>query len=254
MTHSPSGNVKQMSRQTLETLKQFDSPTIANVIELFKILPNSAGWMRSSIRSMYPQLPPIVGYATTATFRSAFPAVEKDAYKRTIEHVEQMQGIPEPRISVIQDLDDPPSGAVLGEVMGRLYRRFGCAGLITNGTLRDLLQVEKLNFPVFASGLVVSHGYPHFVEIHVPVHIAGLTVRPGDILHADSNGVVMIQSEIAEHVAAACADFCDAEKIIMDYLERSDSSVDKLPEVWGKAKQAMADIGDRVRKQLPSWI
>ena len=70
--------VKPISPQALETLKQYDSPTISNVIELFKVRPNTAGYMNSSIRAVYPQLPPIVGYATTVTFRSAFPAMEKD--------------------------------------------------------------------------------------------------------------------------------------------------------------------------------
>jgi regulator of RNase E activity RraA len=240
---------KPISSQALETLKQFDSPTICNVIELFRIRPNTAGWMSSSIRAIYPQLPPIAGYATTATFRSAFPSGEKDVYKRIGEHVESMQPIPEPRVSVIQDLDDPPWGAVLGEVMGRLYRRFGCAGIVTNGSSRDLLQVGKLNLPVFASGLVVSHAYPHFVDIHVPVHIAGLTVRPGDLLHADANGVVLIPPEIAEHVAAACADFCDAENIIMNYLERSDVTVAKYREVHAQTAKAIADLGERLRKK-----
>ncbi|MBI4164639.1 MAG: RraA family protein [Acidobacteria bacterium] len=205
--------------------------------------------MSSSIRAIYPQLPPIAGYATTATFRSAFPGAEKEVYKRIGEHVESMQVIPEPRVSVIQNLDDPPSGAVLGEVMSRLYRRFGCAGIVTNGTARDLLQVEKLKLPVFASGLVVSHAYPHFVEIHVPVHIAGLTVRPGDLLHADANGVVLIPPEIAEHVAAACADFCDAENIVMNYLERPDVTVEKYREVHAQTAKAIADLGERLRKK-----
>ncbi len=252
MPHQETGTIKQLSPLALETLKQYDSPTVCNLIELFRIRPNSAGWMSSSIRAIYPQLPPIVGYATTATFRSAFPTVEKDVYKRIIEHVEKMQAIPVPRICVIQDLDDPPSGAVLGEVMGRLYRRFGCAGVVTNGASRDLLQVEKLNLPVFASGLVVSHGYPHFVDIHVPVLIAGLTVRPGDILHADANGVVLIPPEIAEHVAAACADFSDAERIIMDYLESSNVTLEKYREVYGQTVEAIADLGERLRKKLPT--
>lgn len=240
---------KPLSPQTLEILRKFDSPTISNVIELFRIRPNTAGWMSSSIRAIYPQLPPAVGYASPVTFRSAFPSGEKDVYKRIIEHVEKMQAIPEPRMSVIQDLDDAPSGAVLGEVMGRLYKRFGCAGVVTNGTSRDLLQVEKLNFPIFASGLVVSHAYPHFVEIHVPVHIAGLTVRPGDLLHADSNGVIQIPLDIAEPVAAACADFCDAENIIMSYLERSDVTVEKYREVWAQTVKSIADLGERLRQK-----
>jgi regulator of RNase E activity RraA len=252
MTNQESGRFQQISPQALETLKKYDSPTICNVIELFKVRPNTAGYMTSSIRALYPQLPPIVGYATTVTFRSAFPAVEKDVYRRIIEHVERLQEVPEPRISVIQDLDDPPSGAVLGEVMSRLYRRFGCAGVVTNGASRDLLQVEKLNLPIFASGLVVSHAYPHFVDIHVPVHIGGLTVRPGDILHADANGVVLIPPDIAAHVAAACADFCDAEHIIMDYLESSHITLEEYREVYTRTVKAMADLSEKVRKTLPA--
>jgi regulator of RNase E activity RraA len=238
--------------QAIETLKQFDSPTICNVIELFRIRPNTEGWVSSKIRAIYPQLPPVAGYATTATFRSAYPAVEKDAYRRIIEHVEQMQSLPQPRFSVIQDLDDTPCGAVIGEVTSRLYRRFGCAGILTNGTSRDLLQVEKLNLPVFASGLAVSHAWPHFLDIHVPVQIAGLTVRPGDLLHADSNGVVQIPFEIADHVAAACADFCDAENIIMDYLERPDVTVEKYKEVYAQTVQAIGELGERLRQKHPA--
>jgi 4-hydroxy-4-methyl-2-oxoglutarate aldolase len=245
----PTETFKPISLKALETLKKFDSPTICNVIELFRIRPNTAGWMSSKIRSIYPQLPPVAGYATTATFRSTFPSGDKDVYKRIIEHVEKMQAIPTPRFSVIQDLDDTPCGAVLGEVMARLYRGFGCAGIVTNGTSRDLLQVEKLNLPVFASGLAVSHAYPHFIDIHVPVNIAGLTVRPGDLLHADSNGVVQIPFEIAEHVAAACADFCDAENIIMNYLERPYVTVEKYKEVYAQTVKAIGDLGERLRKQ-----
>ncbi len=240
---------KTISKQAIETLKKFDSPTICNVIELFRIRPNTAGWVSSKIQAIYPQLPPVAGYATTATFRSAYPTGDKDVYKRVIEHVEKMQPIPEPRFSVIQDLDDTPCGAVLGEVMGRLYRRFGCTGILTNGTSRDLLQVEKLNLPVFASGLAVSHGYPHFIDIHVPVQIAGLAVRPGDLLHADSNGLVQIPFEIAEHVAAACADFCDAENIIMNYLDRPDVTVEKYKEVYAQTVKAIGDLGERLRKK-----
>lgn len=54
-----------------------------------------------------PSCPPIVGYATTVTFRSAFPSLEMDVYKRIAEHIDVMQEIPEPRIAVIQDLDEP---------------------------------------------------------------------------------------------------------------------------------------------------
>jgi regulator of RNase E activity RraA len=242
----------QLSSAVLNTLKQYDSPTISNVIELFKIRPNIAGFVNSTIRAIYPKVPPIVGYATTSTFRSAFPSTKPDVYRRIADHVEHMQEIPTPRIAVVQDLDEPPVAAALGEVMSRLYRRFGCAGFITNGAVRDILQVEQLDFAVFASSVVVSHGYPHVEEIHVPVHIGGLTVRPGDLLHADANGVVSIPLDLAPHVAALCEDFCAAERIMMDFLEGKDVTPLGYRQTWEKVVAVMQELSNRARKMLDS--
>jgi 4-hydroxy-4-methyl-2-oxoglutarate aldolase len=240
----------KLSPSVLETLRRYDSSTVCNVIELFKIRPNVSGYMNGSIRALYPDLPPAVGYCTTATFRSAFPSSEANVYRRIAEHVERMQELPEPRMVVIQDLDEPPAAAALGEVVSRLYKRFGCAGYITNGGSRDVLQVKELNFPVFASSVIVSHGYPHLEEIHVPVHVGGLVVRPGDLLHADANGVVMIPSSIAEIVAETCEEFCAAERIAMDYLEKKNVSPDGYCEAWEKAKNQMQQLSEKVCRRF----
>lgn len=66
-------DVRIISSEAFETMRKYDSATIANVIELFRIRPSTAGYFRGHIRAIYPDLPPVVGYATTATFRSAFP-------------------------------------------------------------------------------------------------------------------------------------------------------------------------------------
>ena len=241
---------KKLSAGVLETLKKYDSPTIANVIELFKVRPNIAGYMNASIRAIYPKLSPVVGYATTATFRTAYPSVDPSAYQRLGEQIDRMQELPEPRLGVVQDLDEPQAAAVLGEVMSRTYRRFGCAGFITNGAVRDLLQVERLDFAVFASSVIVSHGYPHLEEIHVPVHIGGLTVRPGDLLHADANGVVMIPIPIAELVAEACEGFCAAESSVMDYLETEQATPRGLRSVWEKTVKQFGELSKQAQQKL----
>jgi regulator of RNase E activity RraA len=242
--------MKTLSPVVLETLRKYDSSTISNVIELFKIRPNVSGYMKGSVRALYPKLPPVVGYSTTATFRSAYPSAETNVYRRIAEHVERMQEIPEPRMVVIQDLDEPPAAAALGEVVSRLYKRFGCAGYITNGATRDVLQVEELNFAVFASSVIVSHGYPHLEEIHVPVHVSGLVVRPGDLLHADANGVVMIPSCIAEMVAETCEEFCAAEHTAMKYLEGESVTPDGYREIWEKTKKQIEELSEKVRQKL----
>ncbi len=203
--------------------------------------------MNASVRSIFPHFPPVVGYATTATFRSAYPG-GKDVYKRIPDHVEHMTQIPEPRIVVIKDLDTPPAAAALGEVMTRLYMRFGCVGFVTDGAVRDILQVEKLGFSLFASSVIVCHGYPHIEEIHVPVHVGGLTVRPGDLLHADANGVVSIPLEVAADVADACEDFVATEKRIMDFLERKDVTPSSYRQAWEKTSQEFAALSAKLRK------
>lgn len=232
----------------LQTLAKYDSPTICNVIELFKTQPNIAGYMNASVRSIFPNQHPVVGYATTATFRSAYPAVETDVYKRIPDHIEAMQEIPEPRIVVIQDLDEPPVAATLGEIMARLYRRFGAVGYVTNGAVRDLAQVEKLGFALFASSVIVSHGYPHFVDVHVPVHVAGLTVRPGDLIHADANGVVSIALNMATKVAEACGAFVAIEQSIMDFLEGKDVTPAGYRAAQEKSKKEFDLLSEKLRK------
>jgi 4-hydroxy-4-methyl-2-oxoglutarate aldolase len=215
-----------ISQDILDTLARYDSATVCNVIELFGIRPATAGYTGSAIRALYPELPPVVGLATTATFRSAYPSQDKDVYLRFPEHLRAMQDLPTPRIVVTQDLDERPSGAAVGEITCRAYQRFGCGALITNGAARDILQVGALKFPVFASTVNISHAHTRLEDIHVAVNINGLTVRPGDLLHADVNGVVSIPIEIAAGVAAACGDYMDVEQRVVAYLNRPDVTVE----------------------------
>src|ERR687883_504020 len=102
-----------------------------------------------------------------------------------------------PRSVVFQDLDDPAVAATFGEIMCSTYQAFGAAGLITSGAARDLDPVRRLGFPAFSNGAICSHGYSHIVDIHRPVRVGGVTVQPGELIHADANGVTTIPLGIA---------------------------------------------------------
>jgi regulator of RNase E activity RraA len=216
-------SVKLVAPEALEIMKKYDTATIANVIELFRIRPSTAGYLRGRIHAIYPDLPPVVGYATTATFRCGLPT---DAPDKCYDQLRAMQAFPAPRIAVVQDLDSPVMGATLGEIMSRTYRRFGCAAIITSGGARDILAVRELNFPIFASSVEVGHGYPRIEDFHVPVLLEGVTVYPGDLIHADANGVLVVPNAIAEQVAGACEEYMAVEKKIIDYLDRPDATID----------------------------
>jgi regulator of RNase E activity RraA len=212
-------SIKAIPVADLELLRKYDTPTICNVVELFDVHPRTAGYMDGRIQACYPKLPPMVGYATTATFRSAAPPRSGNVYSGLTEQVAAFAELPGPPIVVFQDLDSPVAAATFGEVMCSTYKAFGAIGLITSGAGRDLDQVEALNFPCFTNGTICAHGYCHIPQINVPVHVGNVMIQPGDLLHGDRNGVTTIPHDIASAVAHACAEYVAAETVVLDYLK-----------------------------------
>jgi regulator of RNase E activity RraA len=157
---------------------------------------------------------------------------------------------PAPRIVVFQDLDDPPRAATYGEIMVTTFQKFGFSGLVTSGAARDIEQVDRLQFPCWASSVIVSHGYCRFPDVNVDVSVGGLQVKPGDLLHADANGVVHIPHPIAAAVAELCEPYIQAEEIILEYLRSSQPTAAGYGEVVLKAKHRMTELKELARSLL----
>jgi 4-hydroxy-4-methyl-2-oxoglutarate aldolase len=240
--------MSNLTLSDLEALRQYDTPTVCNAIELFYIRPRNTGYMDRRIQACFPEMPPVVGYASTATFRSAAPPRQGAAYPETEAQVAGFARLPGPALVVFQDLDEPSAAAVFGEVMCTTYQAFGAVGLITNGAGRDLDQVRALDFPVFTNGSICSHGYSHTPFIDVPVQVGGLTVYPGDLLHADRNGITNIPLEIAGEVAGVCAEVAAAEAIVLNYLKSGAVTVKGLEEARKAVRAAFAQTSQRVRR------
>ena len=152
----------------LAALKKFDTPTICNVLDSSSPAEHVrlSGW---ADLPCYPKLPPMVGYACTATFRAGSRASVRRRLCRPGKQVEAITEMAGPAVVVFQDIDDPVTSATFGEVMCTTYKAFGAAGLITSGAGRDLDQVEVLNFPCFTNGTICSHGYCQIVDLQTPV-------------------------------------------------------------------------------------
>src|ERR1041385_3869009 len=112
------------SQSDLELLRQYDTPTISNVIELFEVRPRNTGYMDQRIRACFPEMPPIVGYASTATMRTNAPRRHGSVYSSLDEQVARFAELPGPAIVVYQDLDDPSVAATFGEIMCGTYQCF----------------------------------------------------------------------------------------------------------------------------------
>jgi regulator of RNase E activity RraA len=240
--------IRAVPAADLDLLRKFDTPTICNVVELFDLRPRTAGYMDGRIQACYPKLPPMVGYASTATFRSAAPPRSGDVYAGLGDQVASFAELLGPAVVVFQDLDAPVASATFGEVMCTTYKTFGAVGLITSGAGRDLDQVEALHFPCFTSGTICAHGYCQIVQINVPVHVGGVMVHTGDLLHGDRNGVTTIPNEIASAVAQACPDFMAAEAVVLDYLKAG--KID--PKGYSAARNECKERIDRLARKLKS--
>lgn len=234
--------------QVIEQLRAFDTPTVCNVLELFDVRPRTAGYMDGRIRACFPKLPPMVGYAVTATFRAGDPPRSGDVYSNLVEQARLLHELPGPGVIVFQDLDDPPVAATFGEVMCTTYQAFGAAGLITSGAGRDLDQVEALNFPCFTAGTIASHGYCQIVQVQIPVRVGGVTVYPGDLLHGDRNGVTTIPNELAAAVAEACPKFMAAEAIVLDYLRSGNCTPLGFEEARAECQAMIKKLGEQLRQ------
>lgn len=235
--------------ELLRKLGRYDTPTICNVIELFDIRPRNRGYMDARIKCAFPEMPPMVGYACTAAFRSDAPPVGGDAYGSIQKQLEQFAQLPGPAIPVFQDLDDPPAAAVFGEVMCSSYKAFGSTGLVTSGAGRDLEQVKALGYPVFTGSTICSHGYCHMLHLGLPVRIGGLMVYQGDLLHGDANGITNIPPEIATEVADVADEFVATEAIIMDYVKApGPKELGKYDELRKQFQAAVAALTKRVSR------
>ena len=241
-------SVPQLPKDELSRLCRFDTPTICNVIELFAVRPQTDGYMDHRIQACFPEMGPICGYAATATFRSALEPKGKVAYGSLADQIAGFEELPGPPLVVIQDLDEPTKSATFGEVMAASYKAFGAVGLITSGAARDLDQVRAVGLPCFADGVIVSHGYPRLIEFLVPVHVGGLAVYPGDLLHADQNGVTNIPAEIVGEVADVCEEFCAAESVVLDYCAAGEVANEGYAEALKELGSRVRGLRDRLRR------
>src|SRR5271170_6466400 len=144
----------------LEELRGLSTCVVASAIETFGVRLPNAGFADSRVRCIFPDLPAIVGYAATARIRSATPPMEGGTYYCRTDWWREIGSMPAPRIVVMEDVDNPPGlGAFVGEVHANILKALGCAGVVTNGAVRDLPEVHAIQFPIFAGNVSLSHGY-----------------------------------------------------------------------------------------------
>jgi regulator of RNase E activity RraA len=161
------------------------------------------------------------GYAVTAQVESVSEGEPFDM-ERFLELYRAVESAPKPAVVTLQEVGGHPDFAAhCGEVMATFFTRLGAVGLVSDCGVRDLPEVRALGFQYFARGTVVSHASFRIVRTGVPVNICGLTIRPGDLLHGDENGLVSVPQGHEQQLAAAVDQIRERERKIMTWV-RSD--------------------------------
>ncbi len=223
----------KLSDTQLERLRAIDSPTIANAIERFKLRDDTVGFTGTQTRCLFPRLGTMVGYAVTVLADASTPGPRRGR-EVTLRMWEAVAASPRPAVLVMKDVGPRRSHAChFGDVMCNTARRLGAIGLVTDGGVRDLKEVEEMGFHYFAPGPVVSHGTATFVDVGTPVEIDGVLIRPGDLLHGDANGLVVIPDACAAQVADEVEKVRAEEQAMIAWINSPEFSLAELRRRWG---------------------
>jgi regulator of RNase E activity RraA len=225
-----------LTDEELDELRQIDTCMVANAVETFNLRLRNTGFTDASIRCMFEDAPPMVGYAVTARLRSGEPPMVGHKFHDRADFWNAILKIPAPRVLVLEDEDIPAGrGAFVGDMHAAILKALHCIGYLTNGAVRELPAVRTMGMRLFAGSVAVSHAYAHIFDIGRTVNVGGMEVRPGDLLHGDRHGVLTIPKEIADRIPSVAAELRHTEQKVIDFCRSSSFSVSKLGEVMKKS-------------------
>ncbi|WP_170349491.1 RraA family protein [Ruegeria atlantica] len=229
-----------MTPSLLTLLRKVDTPTVCNAIEVAQGKRGFDGFSRGTMLCSAPSEPAIVGYARTAKIAAVQPPSEAPEVirERRMDYYKYMAEGPAPSVAVIEDVDFPNCiGAYWGEINTTVHKGFGMSGALTNGVMRDLGDLPQ-GFPVVAGSVGPSHGFVHVRAVDTPVSIFGLSVNPGDLIHADQHGALVIPEDVVDQLEGAIQKLLSTERIVLDAAEQPGFDFNAFQSAWEKFEKS----------------
>jgi regulator of RNase E activity RraA len=229
-----------MNDTLLTLLRKVDTPTVCNAIEVAEGKRGFSNFTRGTMLSSVPDGPAMVGYARTARIAATHPPADQleTIRQRRMDYYRHMSSGPRPAIAVVEDMDFPNCiGAFWGEINTTVHKGFGLSGALTNGVMRDLGDLPD-GFPVIAGSIGPSHAFVHVTEIGATVSVFGLTVRDGDLIHADRHGALVIPPEVVDGLETAIRKLLATEKLVLEPARRPGFDFDAFEEAWSAFEAA----------------
>jgi regulator of RNase E activity RraA len=204
--------------EALEELRREDCTAVYNVMKMAGlVLPDA--YSGPELRCLFPSLPlPIIGYAVTSEWTAGEEAATNADFLAYIEHIEAMPG---PKIAVAVDIGARPGrGGIMGDGILKEYVTFGCVGAVVGGSVIDIIGIERLRVPVYATGVVPAYDQLRMTAFARPVSVGPLRIADGDLVMADQGGVIRIPRGAVPEILAGMAAFRTLERSVAELLDR----------------------------------
>ena len=228
-----------MKISLLNLLQSVDTPTVCNAIEVAQGKRGFNDFTRGTMLAS-DEKGVIVGYAITAQIAAIEPPTEVVSVirERRMSYYRAMSESVKPSIAVVEDLDYPNCiGAFWGEVNTTIHKGFGMSGALTNGVMRDLGDMAE-DFPVVAGSIGPSHGFVHVRSVNQPINVFGLNIKPGDLVHADRHGAVVVPIDVIDGLEASILKMQETEKLVLDPARKKGFDFNAFEAAWNDFEKA----------------
>lgn len=217
-------------------LRKIDTPTITNVVATYPKNPLCLGlynpWTENwytdtSIRCIYPEMGPVIGYAVTCVY--GLPDPNFAGRLSFMDVVDALDAMKKPTILVIQQKWPPEimvKAGLAGEIMTTSMQAVGCVGLLSNGPSRDVDAIRRLKFQMLLGGVTAGHGEMAVQAVNVPVSVGGMDVAPGELIHMDENGAVKFPADKAEAVLKNAKAVLEDEAVKLAALRKAKTAAE----------------------------
>jgi len=241
----------KLSHSTLLKLKRWNTPSVYNGWEQITRHDRTQGFFNlEETRDFMSNMGPMIGYAVTVVIEPSnaeHPKANPKSWQEYREYVANAQG---PKIVVVQDLDKPKVvGSFWGEVNSNTHRALGCVGTITDGAIRDVDEMDNAGFKAIAKRMCVGHAYSVPVRWNCPVEAFGCSIEPGQLIHADKHGFLVIPPEDQEELYEAVC-FMDANECNTVIRAARESAGKSRVEILRNINEAGAEFKNAARKQF----
>jgi regulator of RNase E activity RraA len=224
--------------EILKELEKYDTPSITNVVATYPkdkehclglYDPWVINWYTDqTLRCMYPELGRKAGVAVTCVVGMSDPGFDRLEWADVFRAINRVGG---PVVLAIkQDMPEEikRKNGLSGGNLTTAFKASGAVGAISDGPSRDIDEIRPKGFQYMLTGVCAGHGDFAIKAVNVPVHICGMDISPGEVIHMDENGAVKFPREVLPKALDYVRRLLAGEEETQRKVEAASGDVEKI--------------------------